>query len=97
MARGTNDDFDALHSRTLRILNKMLEAAESGMLCVGKDEEGKSLIGMPPPALLAQAIKFLKENGVDKPASGINRRDTLKDEMPDLDAIERGNVFSIKR
>lgn len=95
-SRGTSKEFDALHQRTLRILNKMLEAAENDMLAVGTDDEGKPLIGMPPPALLAQAIKFLKENGIDKPASDNERKDTLKDAMPDFDELE-GKVVSINR
>lgn len=95
MARGSTEEFDSLHQRTLRILNKMLEAAEAGMLCVGNDDDGKPLIGMPPPALLAQAIKFLKENGIDKPASDVKRTDSLKEAMPDFDALE--NVVPIRR
>ena len=97
MSRGSTEEFDALHQRTLRILNKMLEAAEAGMLCIGTNDEGKPLIGMPPPALLAQAIKFLKENGIDKPASDVKRTDSLKSKMPDFDELERGNVVSLRK
>lgn len=84
--RGTEDQFDTLHARTVRILNTMLEAAEKGMLCVGEDKDGNKLIGLPPPQLLAQAIKFLSENGVNRPASSAKKTDVLKDEMPDFDA-----------
>jgi hypothetical protein len=92
MSRGTSAEFDELHGLTLRILKRMLAAAEQEMLV---DEEG--LVTMPPPALLAQAIKFLKENGIDKPDSPVNRTDTLKDSMPDFDQIEGGNVLAFKK
>jgi len=92
MKRGTNEEFDALHGLTLRILTKMMQAAEAGMLV---DADGN--VAMPPPALLAQAIKFLKENGIDKPAPSAQKVDTLKDAMPDLDEIERGNVVRFGR
>ena len=85
--RGSSEGFDELHGLTLRILTKMLKAAEDGMLI---DDEGH--ITMPPPALLAQAIKFLKENGIDKPASQAKKTDTLKERMPDFDDLERGGV-----
>jgi hypothetical protein len=93
--RGSETEFEQLHARTVRILNKMLEAAEVGMLSLGKDEEGRQIIGMPPPALLSQAIKFLKDNSIDRPAASGKRKDTLKEKMPDFDAIEKGNVVSI--
>lgn len=92
MARGTNEQFDELHGLTLNILTTMLKAAEKGMLV---DEDG--LVTMPPPALLAQAIKFLKENGIDKPHVSTKKEDTLKDAMPDFDELEGGNVVAFRK
>lgn len=92
MTRGTNEQFDELHSLTLTILTTMLRSAEKGMLV---DEEGN--VTMPPPALLAQAIKFLKENGIDKPATTSKKEDTLKDAMPDFDELEGGNVVAFRK
>jgi hypothetical protein len=92
MSRGTNEQFDELHGLTLTILTTTLKAAARGMLV---DEEGQ--VTMIPPALLAQAIKFLKENGIDKPAAPTKKTDTLKDAMPDFDELEGGNVVPIRR
>lgn len=38
-----------------------------------------------PPALLAQAIKVLKDNGIDSPARAKKVLDTLAEQMPDFD------------
>lgn len=92
MARGTNEQFDELHGLTLTILTTMLKAAANGMLV---DEEGT--VTMPPPALIAQAIKFLKENGIDKPLASTKKEDTLKDAMPDFDELEGGNVVAFRK
>jgi len=83
---------------TLRILMKMLQAAESNTLVSGKDDDGEPLFVLPPPALLAQAIKFLKENGIDSPATSGKKVDTLAASMPDFDQLELGsNVVSIRK
>ena len=46
---------------------------------------------------MAQAIKFLKENGIDKPASAATKHDTLAEAMPDMDELETRNVLPFKR
>lgn len=97
MARGTNDQFDELHGLTCRMLLKMLRAADQDKLIEGVTDDGDPLYVLPPPALLAQAIKFLKENGIDRPASTGIKKDTLKDAMPDLDQIERGSVIPFRK
>lgn len=43
-----------------------------------------------PPALLAQAIKFLKDNGIDQPLRAGNKVDSLADVMPDFDEMQDG-------
>lgn len=94
MARGTSDQFDQLHALLIESLVIQLNAWKEGRLVdMGKDGE---YVKVCPPALLAQAIKLLKDNGIDQPAQKGNRVDTLKDAMPDFDALE-SNVIPIKR
>lgn len=71
ITRGTEDQFDELHGLTLMMLTRMMKAAAAGMLV---DEEGQ--VTMPSPTLLAQAIKFLQANGIDRPDSGESRNKT---------------------
>lgn len=93
MSRGSGDDFDKLHGLTLRILIRMMEGAEKGMLV---DEDGH--VTMPPPALLAQTIKFLKENGIDSPAAAKTQLETLHKALPTFaDEDFDNNVVPIKR
>ena len=92
MSRGTNEQFDELHSLTLTMLLVMMKKASKGLLV-----DDDNVATLPPPALMAQAIKFLKENGIDKPAANTNKTDTLAEEMPDLDDLERGTVVPFAR
>lgn len=92
MSRGSNDQFDELHSLTLTMLLVMMKKASRGLLV---DDEMQATL--PPPALMAQAIKFLKENGIDKPAASGKKADTLKDAMPDFDELEDNKVVPIRR
>lgn len=94
--KATESEAGELHGLVCRMLLRMLKAADSGQL-VAKDKDGELVYIMPPPALLAQAIKFLKDNGIDRPATTGKRVDTLQDKMPDFDELERGNVVSIRR
>lgn len=50
----------------------------------------------PPPQLLSQIIKWLKDNGIDQPAraSGVDR---LLGQFPNMDALESGLVVPITR
>lgn len=93
MTRGTDEEFDKLHGLTLRIITKMMEAAEKGKLV---DEEGH--VTMPPPALLAQAIKFLKENGIDKPETKKDALRALREQLPNFeDDDPNSNVVPMRR
>lgn len=81
--RATLDEFDELHRLTCRMLLRMLKAADEERLTSGElNDEGKPFVIMPPPSLLAQALKFLKDNGIDKPHFGGQKKDALKGEMP---------------
>lgn len=82
MSRTTDDRFDELHGLVATALIEQIQAWKEGRLVEAKDGE---YVKVFPPALLAQAIKFLKDNGIDQPARKGNRIDTLKDAMPDFD------------
>lgn len=94
MSRASNDLADEMHRLVAEALVEQIKAWKEGRL-VDLDKEG-SYVKVFPPALLAQAIKFLKDNGIDQPARAGNRVDTLRDAMPDFDELE-GNVIPIKR
>jgi hypothetical protein len=94
MARGTSDQFDQLHSLLIESLVIQLNAWKEGRLVdLGKEGE---YVKVCPPALLAQAIKLLKDNGVDQPAQKGNRVDTLKGAMPDFDDLQ-DNIIPMRR
>jgi len=57
----------------------------------GYRERGEAV----PPALLAQAIKLLKDNGIDAPAMSGSKIDRLAKALPDLDELD--NVVSFSR
>jgi len=94
--KATENEAGELHGLVCRMLLKMLKHADQGTL-VERDKDGEMVYIMPPPALLAQAIKFLKDNGIDRPLTTGQRVDTLKDKMPDFDELESGKVVSIRR
>ena len=81
--RASNDAADALHAIVFDTVTAEIAAYRA---------KGEPV----PPALIAQAIKLLKDNGIDQPAQKGNRVDTLKDAMPNFDELE-GNVIPIKR
>lgn len=80
--RTSNESFDELHALTADYLIATLKAAKAGRLV--HLEGGEYVTLNLPPAYMAQAIKFLKDNGIDQPAQKGNRVDTLKNEMPDF-------------
>jgi hypothetical protein len=79
--RASELTFEELHALTAESLIEQLKAWKTGRLVV---LEGETYVKVFPPALLAQAIKFLKDNGIDQPAKKGNKVDTLKDAMPDF-------------
>jgi hypothetical protein len=83
MANGkaTDIQFGNLHELVAESLILQLNAWKDGRLVVLDGEKYTKCI---PPALLAQAIKFLKDNGIDQPARTGNKVDTLKKAMPDF-------------
>lgn len=89
--RTTNDTFDELHGLVAESLIEQINAWKASRLV---QQEGETFVRVFPPALLAQAIKFLKDNGIDQPAKSGNRVDTLKDAMPDF---ESDNVIPMRK
>lgn len=97
--RASDDAFDELHGLVADALIEQITAWKEGRLVdfgrVNGGEKGEDYVKVLPPALIAQAIKFLSENGIDSPAKTGNKVDTLKNSMPDFD--EMLNVVSIRR
>jgi hypothetical protein len=91
MTRTSESKFDELHGLVAESLVEQIKAWKDGRLV---QQEGEEYVKVFPPALLAQAIKFLKDNGIDQPAKSGNRVDTLKHEMPDFSG---DNVVSFLR
>lgn len=90
MTRATDDALDSLHEAVTLTLAQEIQRYRNGEM---KGAEGETL--PIPPALLAQAIKLLKDNGIDTPARAGGRTDTLKAAMPDFD--EADNVLPFRR
>lgn len=93
MSRASNDLADEMHRLVAEALVEQIKAWKDGRLV---EQDGDAYVRVFPPALLAQAIKFLKDNGIDSPARKGNPVDTLKDAMPDFDELE-GNVVPMRR
>lgn len=72
MSRASEALFDELHLLTVTTLKAQIKSYTD------KNEP-------VPPALLAQAIKMLKENGIDSPARTKDLQDTLVAELPNFD------------
>lgn len=80
MSRATNEALDALHALQAEALVAELKAAKER-----KDENGNPV---PIPAALLNAVtKFLKDNGIDAPASA-RRFDSIVDQLRDMDPDE---------
>jgi hypothetical protein len=93
VSRATEDAADALHGLVCEMLSEEIKAARTRPVC---DECG----GRPgiAPALLAQAIKFLSENGIDSVAPKGGKLDGLKAQLPKFDDEDvPSNVVRIQR
>ena len=83
MSRATPDALDALHGLLAGAIADELKAAMER-----KDEHGNPV--PVPAALLNAAMKFLKDNGIDAPASS-SRFDPIVNQLRDLDPDELGH------
>lgn len=89
--RASVAEFNDLHALVASSLIEQIQAWKAGRLVEYKGEEG--YVKIFPPALLAQAIKFLKDNKIDAPASSNKALQTLSESLPDLTG---GNVVNIR-
>ena len=88
MSKATTALLDELHGAHADVLLQTLKNYKEGAI---RDEDGNAVAA--PPAFLAQVCKFLKDNGIDRPASDQDTVDILAGEMPDFDDFE--NVSKI--
>ncbi len=84
--RATDDVFDGLHALTAETLMSEIQAYRNGERT---DSDGKRL--PVPPALLAQASKFLKDNGIDSPARAADLKDKLAGSLPTFDDVQEAS------
>lgn len=92
--RATEDRADELHGLVFELLIAELKHYTKDP---GVDEEGKPLPRpVPPPALIAQAIKLLKDNGIDSPVRAKALQDALADALPDLEEVDTEHLGSVQ-
>ena len=90
MSRATEDSFDTLHELVTDTLIEQIRAYKLGQM-----KDGDGLVLPMPPALLAQAIKLLKDNGIDSPQRAQKIKDALAGRMPEFDP-EDTNVVPMR-
>ena len=81
MSRATEDAFDSLHCLTIEALINQINAYKTGQM-----KSGDTVLPIPP-ALLAQAIKMLKDNGIDSPARAKKLDEALPAGLPSFDDV----------
>lgn len=77
MTRATDDLLDMLHGTVAQSLLDEIKAYKNG-----EKKDGDKIIPLPA-SLVAQAIKFLKDNGVDKAVRPGDPEDFLSKELDD--------------
>ena len=75
--RATEADLDGLHLLVAEQFTSEIRAYKDGNM---KDSDGNRIA--IPASLLAQAAKFLKDNGVDRAIRAGDPLDILMDELP---------------
>lgn len=73
MSRASEEAADALHALTFEVITAEINAYR---------EAGERV----PPALIAQAAKILKDNGIESPVRAAKARDDLAPHLPDFGA-----------
>jgi hypothetical protein len=82
MSRATDAIFDQLHGLLADTLIEQIKVYTEA-----KDEAGKPAPQAIPPALLAQCIKFLKDNGIDSPSRGKKVDEALPPGLPCFEEV----------
>lgn len=91
--RASSDVADSLHALVFQTLIDEINR----YLKPGKDAEGKDLPRQPvPPALIAQALKALKDNGIDSPVRAKQLHDALAGHLPQLEDVEDEHMGGIQ-
>lgn len=88
--------MDGLHELVVDTLVEQIKAYKLGQM-LGTDKDGNTFALPMPPALLAQAIKMLKDNGIDSPVRAQKVRDALAGRMPEFDPEDTGSVVPFAR
>lgn len=88
-SRATDEILDMLHGLTatelMAEIKEYREGKKLGPVRFTKEgDEIRDVLSLPP-ALIAQAIKFLKDNGVDRPFKVGDPTDLLADELDDFE------------
>lgn len=90
-SRATEALLDQLHGLTAEMFIEEIKKYRNGEMKV-VDKDGVAHTIAISPALLAQAAKFLKDNGVDRPRRPGNATDRLAGELEDFEKEFGGNV-----
>jgi hypothetical protein len=88
--RGTDTALDSLHGLVALTLTEQIQAYKNGDV---RDGEGNKL--PIPAALIAQALKFLSDNGIDAPAA-LPRTEALKRALPTFDPSADTSVLQFR-
>lgn len=83
MSRATDDLVDELHALTFQTIMDEIKGYREAV-----DEEGNRRPLPVPPALIAQALKALKDNGIDSPVRAAALRDHLAGTLPTFEDVE---------
>jgi hypothetical protein len=91
--RASSDVADSLHALVFQTLIDEINSYKVKKF----DADGKELPRERiPPALLAQAIKALKDNGIDSPVRAKQLFDALQGQLPDLEDVEQEHTGSVQ-
>lgn len=85
--RASDDTVDTLHGMAAEILIEQLNLYRLNV----NPETGLPAPLPVPPQLIAQVLKFLKDNGVDSPRRAKAVQDALKGRLPSFDDVEAAN------
>lgn len=92
--RGTETSLDSLHGLVALTLTEQIKQYTDGKM-VQIDKEGVAHPMPIPAALLAQALKFLSDNGIDAPAA-LPKLDALKRALPVFDPAADSSVVQFR-
>lgn len=83
MSRASEEALDGLHAMVAQVLTGGLKTTTEDVFNDKGEKTGTRKV-TPSPQMVAQAIKFLKDNGIDAPAK-LGRMTGLAQALADLD------------